>query len=252
VAVVTGASSGIGAACVQALAAAGFAVVGGARREDRLRAVCQAAGARWQRLDVTEQASVDGFAASLESCAVLVNNAGGALGFDPVESAVDQQWQTMYEVNVLGLMRMTRALLPLLSQADPGHIVDIVSTAGLEAYPFGGGYTAAKHAAHAVTRTLRMELLGRPVRVTEIDPGMVETEFSIVRLGDEEKARRVYQGMTPMTAEDVADAVVWTVTRPKRVNIDQMVMRPLDQASSTMVHRRPVQESEVASRMMDT
>jgi len=190
------------------------------------------------RLDVTDQASVDAFTAALDSCAVLVNNAGGALGFDPVASAQDEHWKTMYEVNVLGLMRMTRALLPLLEKADPGHIVDVVSTAGLETYPNGGGYTAAKHAAHAVTRTLRMELLGRPVRVTEIDPGMVETEFSVVRLGDEELARRVYAGMTPMTADDVADAVTWAVTRPKRVNIDQVVMRPLDQASSTMVHRR--------------
>jgi NADP-dependent 3-hydroxy acid dehydrogenase YdfG len=133
---------------------------------------------------------------------------------------------------------MTRALLPLLEREDPGHIVDIVSTAGIETYPGGGGYTAAKHAAHAVTRTLRMELLGRPVRVTEIDPGMVETEFSVVRLGSEDRARKVYEGLTPMTAADIADAVAWVVTRPKHVNIDQMVMRPLDQASSTMVHRR--------------
>ena len=239
VAVVTGASSGIGAACVASLSAAGFSVVGGARREDRLREVCEPLGARWMRLDVTDQASVDAFVAALDSCEVLVNNAGGAHGFGPVESARDSQWETMYEVNVLGLMRMTRALLPLLSRGDPGHIVDIVSTAGLEAYPGGGGYTAAKHAAHAVTRTLRMELLGRPVRVTEIDPGMVETEFSLVRLGDAELARKVYEGMTPMTAADVADAVTWTVTRPARVNIDQVIMRPLDQASSTMVHRRP-------------
>jgi NADP-dependent 3-hydroxy acid dehydrogenase YdfG len=237
-AVVTGASSGIGAACVRALRDADFEVVAGARREDRLREVCEPVGARCMRLDVTDQHSVDAFVATLHSCAVLVNNAGGALGFDPVAEAKDDDWRTMYEVNVLGLMRMTRAVLPLLERADPGHIVDIVSTAGLETYPNGGGYTAAKHAAHAVTRTLRMELLGRPVRVTEIDPGMVETDFSLVRLGDAEAARKVYAGMTPMTAEDIADAVAWTVTRPKRVNIDQMVMRPLDQASSTMVHRR--------------
>jgi NADP-dependent 3-hydroxy acid dehydrogenase YdfG len=239
VAVVTGASSGIGAACVLALRSAGFEVVGGARRMDRLRAVCDSAGARALPLDVTDQGSVDAFVAALDSCAVLVNNAGGALGFAPVAEADDTQWRTMYETNVLGLVRMTRALLPLLEQADPGHIVNVVSTAGLETYPNGAGYTAAKHGAHAVNRTLRMELLGRPVRVSEVDPGMVETEFSMVRLGDEEKARRVYAGMVPMTAEDVADAVAWVVTRPRRVNIDQMVMRPLDQASSTMVHRRP-------------
>jgi NADP-dependent 3-hydroxy acid dehydrogenase YdfG len=239
VAVVTGASSGIGAACVQALRAAGFAVVGGARREDRLRAVCEPVGAAWMRLDVTDVESVAAFAAGLSSCAVLVNNAGGALGLNRVEEARDDEWQTMYDTNVLGLMRMTRALVPLLSSAKAGgHIVNMVSTAGLEAYPLGGGYTAAKHAAHAVTRTLRMELLGRPVRVTEIDPGLVETEFSVVRLGDAEQARKVYEGMTPLTATDIADAVVWTVTRPPHVNIDQVVMRPLDQASSTMVHRR--------------
>jgi NADP-dependent 3-hydroxy acid dehydrogenase YdfG len=241
VAVVTGASSGIGAACVRALADAGFSVVGGARREDRLREVCEPVGARWMRLDVTDQASVDAFASALDGCAVLVNNAGGALGLAPVGEADDRAWQVMWDTNVMGLMRMTRALLPLLEREDPGHVVNIVSTAGLEAYPLGGGYTAAKHGAHAVTRTLRMELLGRPVRVTEIDPGLVETEFSIVRLGDEEKARRVYAGMTPMTGDDVADAVAWAVTRPKRVNIDQVVMRPLDQASSTMVHRHPSQ-----------
>jgi len=238
VAVVTGASSGIGAACVASLCTAGFSVVGGARREERLREVCEPLGARWMRLDVTDQGSVDAFVAALESCDLLVNNAGGAHGFDPVENAQDSQWETMYQVNVLGLMRMTRALLPLLSRADPGHIVDIVSTAGLEAYPGGGGYTAAKHAAHAVTRTLRMELLGRPVRVTEIDPGMVETEFSIVRFGgDEAAAAKVYEGMTPLTADDIADCIAWVATRPSHVDIDQMVVRPRDQARATMVHR---------------
>ena len=242
-AVVTGASSGIGAASVVALRAAGFDVVGGARREDRLRAVCEPVGAQWMRLDVSDVASVGAFAESLDSCSVLVNNAGGALGYNRVEDARDDEWQRMYDVNVLGLMRMTRALTPLLSRGSnaggPGHIVNIVSTAGLDTYPYGGGYTAAKHAAHAVTRTLRMELLGRPVRVTEIDPGLVETEFSLVRLGSADAARKVYEGMTPMTAADIADAVVWAVTRPAHVNIDQVVMRPLDQATSTMVHRRP-------------
>lgn len=242
-AVVTGASSGIGAACVVALRAAGFDVVGGARREDRLRAVCEPVGAWWMRLDVSDVASVSAFAESLDSCSVLVNNAGGALGYNRVEDARDDEWQRMYDVNVLGLMRMTRALTPMLSRGSsdggPGHIVNIVSTAGLDTYPYGGGYTAAKHAAHAVTQTLRMELLGRPVRVTEIDPGLVETEFSLVRLGSADAARKVYEGMTPMTAADIADAVVWAVTRPAHVNIDQVVMRPLDQATSTMVHRRP-------------
>jgi NADP-dependent 3-hydroxy acid dehydrogenase YdfG len=238
VAVVTGASSGIGAACVHALSRAGFDVVAGARRMDRLQAVCDAAGARALQLDVTDQRSVDAFVAALDSCAVLVNNAGGALGFEPVVEADDEQWRTMYETNVLGLVRMTRALVPLLEREDPGHIVDVVSTAGLDVYPNGGGYTAAKHAAHAVTTTLRMELLGRPIRVTEIDPGLVETEFSVVRLGSQDAADRVYAGMTPLTADDVADVVAYAVTRPGHVNLDQVVMRPLDQATSTMVHRR--------------
>ncbi len=238
VAVVTGASSGIGAACVRALAGAGFEVVGGARRLDKLRAVCEPVGARALQLDVTRQESVDAFVAQLDACAVLVNNAGGALGFEPVAQADDEQWRTMYETNVLGLMRMTRALVPLLEREDPGHIVDVVSTAGLDVYPNGGGYTAAKHAAHAVTTTLRMELLGTPIRVTEVDPGLVETEFSVVRLGSQEAADAVYAGMTPLTADDVADVVAFAVTRPKHVNLDQVVMRPLDQATSTMVHRR--------------
>lgn len=239
VAVVTGASSGIGAACVVQLSAAGFSVVGGARREDRLREVCEPVGARCMRLDVTDQRSVDSFVAAIDSCSVLVNNAGGALGFDPVEKADDEQWRAMYESNVLGLMRMTRALIPLLAREEAGgHIVNIVSIAGFETYPGGGGYTAAKHAALAVTSTLRKELLGRPIRVTEIDPGLVETEFSLVRLGDAERARQVYAGMTPLTAGDVADAVTWAVTRPRHVNIDQLVLRPLDQATAMMVHRR--------------
>ena len=238
VAVVTGASSGIGAACVVALRDAGFEVIAGARRLDRLRQVCEPVGARALPLDVTRQDSVDAFVAEVASCAVLVNNAGGALGFNRVEDALDAEWLTMYETNVLGLMRMTRALVPLLSREDPGHIVDVVSTAGLDAYPFGGGYTAAKHAAHAVTKTLRMELLGRPIRVTEVDPGLVETEFSVVRLGSQDAADKVYEGMTPLTASDVADVIAYVVTRKKHVNIDQVVLRPLDQATSTMVHRR--------------
>jgi NADP-dependent 3-hydroxy acid dehydrogenase YdfG len=237
VAVVTGASSGIGAATVRQLRSAGFDVVGGARRLDKLREVCEPVGARAVQLDVTNQDSVDAFVAQLDACAVLVNNAGGALGLDPVERANEDDWRTMYESNVIGLMRVTRALIPLLEKEDPGHIVNVVSIAGFETYPRGGGYTAAKHAALAVTRTLRLELLGRPIRVTEVDPGLVETEFSLVRLGNAEQASKVYEGMTPLTGDDVADAITWAVTRPKRVDIDQIVMRPLDQATATMVHR---------------
>jgi NADP-dependent 3-hydroxy acid dehydrogenase YdfG len=240
VAVVTGASSGIGAATVRALAGSGWRVVAGARREDRLREVADAVGARWMRLDVTDQASVDAFVAALDECAVLVNNAGGAYGLTPIAEADEEQWRRMYEVNVLGLMRMTRALLPLLERATPvGHVVNIGSIAGGETYPGGAGYTAVKHGVRAVSRTLRQELLGRPVRVSEIAPGAVETEFSIVRLGSEESAAKVYAGMTPLTGEDIAECVRWVVERPPHVNVDEMVVRPLDQVmGEPRMHRR--------------
>ena len=237
-AVVTGASSGIGAATVEALTAAGISVVAGARREDRLRALAERTGARWLPLDVTSQQSVDAFVAQLDECAILVNNAGGALGVDRVADADLDKYAGMYESNVLGLVRMTRALLPKLLESGDGHVVNIGSVAGFETYPGGGGYTAAKHAVRALSHTLRLELLGKPVRVTEVDPGLVETEFSIVRLRDPERARAVYEGMTPLVAADVADCVVWAVTRPSHVNIDEIVIRPRDQATATTVHRR--------------
>jgi NADP-dependent 3-hydroxy acid dehydrogenase YdfG len=238
VAVVTGASSGIGEATVRALREAGFDVVAGARREDRLRQLAEETGCRWARLDVTDQHSVDAFVAGLDACAVLVNNAGGALGVDRVEDADEERYLRMYETNVFGVVRMTRALLPLMLASGDGHIVNMGSIAGFETYPGGGGYTAVKHAVRAVTRTLRLELLGRPVRVTEVDPGMVETEFSLVRLGDTDKASAVYAGMTPLTGADVADCIVWAVTRPSHVNIDEIVVRPRDQATARDVHRR--------------
>ncbi|HEX3604571.1 MAG TPA: SDR family NAD(P)-dependent oxidoreductase [Candidatus Dormibacteraeota bacterium] len=240
VAVVTGASSGIGAATVVALARAGWEVVAGARREDRLREVADRAGARWMALDVTDQASVDAFVAGLDECAVLVNNAGGAFGLSPIAEADDDQWRRMYEVNVLGLMRMTRALLPRLERADPGHVVNIGSIASNETYPGGAGYTAVKHAVRAISRTLRQELLGRPVRVTEVDPGAVDTEFSLVRLGSQDRADAVYAGMTPLTAEDIAECVLFAVERPAHVNIDEILVRPIAQVMGTpTVHRRP-------------
>jgi NADP-dependent 3-hydroxy acid dehydrogenase YdfG len=237
-AVVTGASSGIGAAAVGALRAEGLDVVGVARRPDRLREVCEAAGATWQILDVTDRSAVDAFAASLASCDVLVNNAGGAHGLEPLTEADDDHWRVMWEVNVMGLMYATRALLPHLIASGDGHVVNIGSIAGFETYDGGAGYTAAKHAVRAITDTLRLELLGRPVRVTEIDPGMVETEFSVVRLGSEDAAAKVYAGLTPLTAADVADCIAFAVTRPSHVDIDLMVVRPRDQARAQRVHRR--------------
>jgi len=239
IAVVTGASSGIGAATARHLAGAGYDLVLGARRMDKLQAVAQPLGARAIALDVTDAASVAAFCEQISAVNVLVNNAGGALGLEPVAEADDGKWRTMFESNVLGTMRMTRTLLPKLEASGQGHIVVIGSIAGSEVYPGGAGYTAAKHAERALTETLRLELLGKPIRVTEIAPGLVETEFSLVRFGgDAERATKPYQGMTPLTADDVADAIVWAVTRPPHVNIDQMTIRPLDQATATLVHRK--------------
>ncbi len=239
IAVVTGASSGIGAAAAKHLAQAGYDLILGARRMDKLQAVAEPLGARAITLDVTDAASVVAFCEQVPAVNVLINNAGGALGLEPIAEAEDEKWRTMFESNVLGTMRMTRALLPKLEASKQGHIVVIGSIAGFEVYPGGGGYTAAKHAERALAETLRLELLGKPIRVTEIAPGLVETEFSLVRFGgDAERATTPYQGMTPLTADDVADAIVWAVTRPPHVNIDQMTIRPLDQATAMLIHRK--------------
>jgi len=239
IAVVTGASSGIGAAAAKHLALAGYDLILGARRMDKLQAVAEPLGARAITLDVTDAASVVAFCEQVPAVNVLINNAGGALGLEPIAEAEDEKWRTMFESNVLGTMRMTRALLPKLEASKQGHIVVIGSIAGFEVYPGGAGYTAAKHAERALAETLRLELLGKPIRVTEIAPGLVETEFSLVRFGgDAERATTPYQGMTPLTADDVADAIVWAVTRPPHVNIDQMTIRPLDQATAMLIHRK--------------
>jgi NADP-dependent 3-hydroxy acid dehydrogenase YdfG len=239
-AVVTGASSGIGAATAVRLAREGFSVVLGARRHDRVAQVASACGpsARALPLDVTDLASVEAFCGEVDECNVLVNNAGGALGLDPIASASDDDWQRMYDTNVMGTMRMTRALLPALITSGNGHVVVIGSIASHEPYPGGGGYNAAKFAAKGFTGVLRKELLGRPVRVTEIDPGMVETEFSVVRFdGDTERAAKVYEGVTPLTPDDIADCVAFAVTRPSHVNIDSMIVLARDQAGAREVHR---------------
>ncbi|MFJ3932664.1 MULTISPECIES: SDR family oxidoreductase [unclassified Streptomyces] len=245
VAVVTGASSGIGAATARALAAAGHHVVLTARRKDRIEALAaELAGAGHQAtalaLDVTDRAAVNAFAASLDRCDVLVNNAGGALGADPVASADPEDWRRMYEVNVIGTLHLTQALLPALTASGDGTVVVLSSTAGLATYEGGGGYVAAKHGAHVLAETLRLEIVGTPVRVVEIAPGMVRTEeFATTRFrGDAEKAAAVYAGVAaPLTAEDVADTICWAVTRPSHVNIDLLVVRPRAQASNTKVHR---------------
>ena len=239
VAVVTGASSGIGAATAARLAADGFDVVVGARRLDRLREVAEPIGARALPLDVTDDDSVAAFCAEVGDCRVLVNNAGGALGRDPFEAGDVEQWRWMYDANVLGVLRMTKALLPAIEASGDGHVVMVGSIAGHEAYVGGAGYNAAKFGLRAATKALRLELLGRPIRITSVDPGMVETDFSLVRFaGDADKAAAVYADTTPLTADDVADCIAFAVTRPSHVNIDTMIVMPRDQASAANVHRR--------------
>ena len=241
-AVVTGASSGIGAATARRLAAEGFSVVAAARRRDRLDALCAEIGARPVTLDVTSAESVAALAAEVPEATVLVNNAGMALGMDPVADADPDEWRQMYEVNVIGALRMSQALLPALAASGRGHIVVMGSTAGRVVYEGGGGYAAAKHAEAALAETLRLELNGQPVRVTEIAPGMVATdEFSLTRFrGDAARAAKVYEGVdAPLTAEDIADCVAWCVTRPAHVDVDLLVVRPLAQAAQHKVHRRP-------------
>jgi NADP-dependent 3-hydroxy acid dehydrogenase YdfG len=239
-AVVTGASSGIGAATARRLAAEGFDVVAAARRRDRLDALAAETGARAVTLDVTDPASVATLAEQVGDCAVLVNNAGGAIGLESVAEANEADWQQMYDVNVLGTLRMTKALLPAIVASGNGHVVVIGSTAGHVVYEGGAGYCAAKHALSAVAGTLRLELCGQPVRVSEIAPGMVATEeFSRTRFrGDADKAAAVYAGVrNPLLAEDIADCVAWVVTRPAHVDVDLLVVRPRAQAAQHKVHR---------------
>ena len=240
-AVVTGASAGIGAATAVALSEAGFEVLMGARRIDRLQAVAEPVGARFQQLDVTDPDSVEAFVEPIDKLDLLVNNAGGALGVDRIEAASDERWRTMWEVNFLGLARMTRSLLPALLASGEGHIVNVGSIAGFETYPGGAGYTGAKHAVRALTKTLRLELVGKPIRVTEICPGLVETEFSMVRFhGDAEKAESVYKGYEPLKGEDIADIVTFVVNTPDHVNILDLVVLATAQRSAHMVHKEPV------------
>ena len=239
IALVTGASSGIGAATVRSLAAAGFDVVAAARRVERCEEVAREVGGRALRLDVADPESVAELAESVPDVSVVVNNAGGALGLEAVAEAEEEYWRQMYETNVMGVMRVTRALLPALERSGDGYIVVVGSVAGVEVYPGGAGYTAAKHAANAIARTLRLELLGKPIRVSEVAPGMVQTEFSLVRFeGDRDRADRVYEGTNPLTAEDVADAIAYVVTRPPHVDIDYLSIKPTDQATARDVHRR--------------
>jgi NADP-dependent 3-hydroxy acid dehydrogenase YdfG len=242
-AVITGASSGIGAATAELLAANGFQVIAAARRIDRLQGlVAKNKNIEALQLDVIDQNSVDQFVQALDNrpVSVLINNAGGAFDSISIEKADPEIWQKTYEVNVVGALRITKALLPNLRSNGSSHIVVITSTAGHGVYENGGSYTSAKHAALAFTQTLRLELNGEPIRVTEIAPGMVKTEeFSLNRLGDAAAAEKVYEGVAaPLTASDIAEAIRWSVMLPGHVNIDSMIVRPIAQAANHKIHRQ--------------
>jgi 3-hydroxy acid dehydrogenase / malonic semialdehyde reductase len=247
--VITGASSGFGAAAALAFARQGAQLLLGARRLDRLETVVQQArtagspGAYAHPLDVSDTASAELFAKWVRQHTshlhLLVNNAGGAKGLDPVAHATDADWDFMVQTNLLGVLRMTRALLPLLTIQPGGMILNIGSVAGHTAYEGGAAYCAVKAGERQITRALRLELCGTGVRVGTLDPGLAETEFSLVRFhGDAERARKVYEGVKPLSAEDVADAMVWMASRPPHVCIDELVIKPTDQAEVYKIHRR--------------
>lgn len=249
--VITGASSGFGAAAARAFGAAGAKLLLGARRVERLEGVAEEARkagspeAIVHGLDVSKTSSVDSFAAWARGknrvLDVLVNNAGGAHGLDNVASGKDEDWETMMQTNVLGVLRMTRALVPTLVKNPGSSIINIGSIAGHVAYEGGAAYCAAKAGELQITRALRLELNGTGVRVCTIDPGLAETEFSLVRFkGDEKRAASVYDGMQPLTAEDIGETIVWVASRPPRVNIDEMIIKPTDQAAMHKVYRRKV------------
>jgi NADP-dependent 3-hydroxy acid dehydrogenase YdfG len=239
-AVVTGASSGIGAASARYLAREGFEVICAARRLDRIEALAKEIDGRAVRCDVTSAEDVAALTAAVgDELALLVNNAGGAFGFEPVAEADLDAWRRMYEVNVIGVAAVTKSLLPALI-AGRGTIIVMGSTAGQVAYEGGGGYVAAKHGAKAVVDTLRLELYDQPVRVCEIAPGMVKSEgFALTRFnGDEAKAEAVYAGVAePLTSDDIADIVTYVATRPAHVNLDRITVRPRAQAAQHKVHR---------------
>lgn len=240
VAVVTGASSGIGQESARALAADGWQVVLGARRLDRLEALAEELGGTAKYLDVTDPDSIAEFCAGIDRCDLLVNNAGGAFGTSTVADADDDEWIRMFDLNVMGTLRMIKALLPTIIDSGDGLIINIGSIAAREPYRGGAGYNAAKHSIAAMTRVLRIEMMGQPVRVSEVDPGMVETEFSIVRFGgDEQRASDLYADMDALTAHDIAETIRWIASLPAHVNIDSLLIMPRDQISAHVVHRHP-------------
>lgn len=238
-ALVTGASSGIGEATARALAAAGYEVVAAARRLQRCEQLAAEIGGRALALDVTDPESVAALVSELPEVDVIVHSAGGALGLERVDEADEERWRKMFESNVIGVVRVSKVLLPVLRAGIDPSIVIVGSIAGVEVYEGGGGYTAAKHATHAIAQTLRLELLSEGIRVTEVSPGMVETEFSLVRFdGDAERAERVYRGLEPLVASDIAELIAFCVTRPGRVDIDYVSIMPTAQATAKIAHRR--------------
>jgi 3-hydroxy acid dehydrogenase/malonic semialdehyde reductase len=245
---ITGASAGIGEACARAFAAAGARLVLPARRRERLEALAaELRGAHGTQshlltLDVRDRDGVASAIAALPAewaaIDVLVNNAGMARGTDKVQDGEPGEWDDVLQTNVNGLLYVTRAVAAGMVQRGRGHVINLGSVAGHEVYPGGAVYCATKHAVGAITKGLRMDLLGTGLRVSTVDPGMVETEFSVVRFGgDQERADKVYRGMTPLTAADIADTILWVATRPAHVNIDEIIIKPTDQASATLVHR---------------
>ena len=237
--VVTGASSGIGAATVRALAASDWSVVAVARRQNKLEALAKETGCEYYVCDLKDKDAVDKMAQSLGAdVRVVVNNAGGAVGQDPIADTTVEDWQEMYSRNVSTALNVTKAFLPTLREG--GDLVFVTSTAAHDTYPGGGGYVAAKHAERMIPLTLRQELVGEDVRLIEIAPGMVKTaEFSLNRLGSQEAADKVYEGVdNPLSAEDVADLICWCLSRPVHVNIDSVIIRPTAQATKTLVARK--------------
>ncbi len=245
---ITGASSGIGAACVEAFAKQGCHLILAARRENRLVKLAETLKSQYKIkvyplvLDVSDREKVFESIASLpqewQEINILINNAGLAVGLEKLHEGDVDNWERMIDTNIKGLLYVNRAIIPGMVKRNMGHIIHLGSIAGHEAYPGGNVYCATKHAVTAINRCLKMDLLGSKIRVSSVDPGMVETEFSQIRFkGDSKKAETVYKGLTPLTGEDIADAVIYCATRPEHVNIREMVIFPTDQASSTLTHR---------------
>ncbi|MBD2740438.1 SDR family oxidoreductase [Coleofasciculus sp. FACHB-1120] len=247
--VITGASSGIGAACAKLFAQAGAKLILVARRQERLQELADELRKEFScqlhllALDVRDRASVESAFSSLPDAwsdvDILINNAGLSRGLNKLHEGNIQDWEEMLDTNIKGLLYCTRFLVPGMVKRDKGHVVNLGSIAGHQTYPGGNVYCASKAAVKSISEGLKQDLLGTPVRVTSVDPGLVETEFSQVRFhGDSDRAQKVYQGLTPLTPEDIADVIFFCVTRPAHVNISQILLVPTDQATATQVHRR--------------